>query len=73
MFCIYKSNTLHFESGATIALEPQADGSCFLVLCASNGQSVLISQHESIDNAINALDMITVRFIQSGFVVINAD
>ena len=73
MFCIYKNNTLHFESGATIALEPQADGSCFVALCASNGQSVLISQHESIDNAINALDMITVRFIQSGFVVLSAD
>ena len=73
MFCIYKNNTLYFDSGATIALEPQVDGSCFLTLCATNGQSVLISQHKSTDDAINALDMIAVRFIQSGFVVLSAD
>ena len=71
--CIYKDNTLHFESGATITLEPQTDGSCFVVLCASNGRSVLMSQHESTDAAIGALDMIVARFIQSGFVVLGAD
>lgn len=73
MFCIYKNNTLHFDNGAEITLEPQANGSCFVTLRASNGESVSISQHDCIENAINKIAVITVRFIQSGFVVINAD